>query len=455
MDTATENLAATGAAAPRRRIAPRDRKAPLPPPRLTYHRVRKGVHLLCFLIFVALPFSNVLRFDIPRQRFHFFGYELWISEFGILFFTLMFLMFLIVVAAVLYGRIYCGYLCPQMIFSEASIQLEHRLRRLVNRAFPRSTPATRKLLMRASYFLWVGAASVFLAFVFVSYFVEPRDLLRRLLSFDLETAAGIAGATVTLITFLDFTLVRQRFCTTVCPYGYLQGMLTDGNTLLVQYRDPDRECIECKKCVRVCHMGIDIRTSPYQMECVHCGECIDACVDVLGRLGKRGLIHYAWGETGELLSEKSGPWYRRMGLRDPKRVVVLLVLLFYATGLFVALSMRHSVLVRIAPDRATLYRVADGGRIHNKFRLSLANRGSDGASVFLTVDGLPEPRLTLQPNPLPLEPGEQRQAEFEVSVARFPGAAEVNRFRIRTRTHPDETEQVFELTFLMPPDQRR
>lgn len=145
---------------------------------------------------------------------------------------------------------------------------------------------------------------MFLAFVFISYFVEPRDLFWRLVSFDIKTAGGIAGATTTLITFLDFTLVRQRFCTTVCPYGYLQGMLSDENTLIVHYRDENRECIECKKCIRVCEMGIDIRTSPYQIECIHCGECIEACADVLGKLGKQGLIHYAWGEHGEVLEEK-------------------------------------------------------------------------------------------------------------------------------------------------------
>ena len=112
------------------------------------------------------------------------------------------------------------------------------------------------------------------------------------------------------MTFLDFTLVRQRFCTTVCPYGYLQGMLGDGNTLLVHYRDETHDCIECKKCVRVCPMGIDIRKSPFQIECIHCAECIDACDEILARLKKPGLIHYTWGEKGELLADTTPrPWY--------------------------------------------------------------------------------------------------------------------------------------------------
>src|SRR3954468_8571805 len=97
----------------------------------SWHQVRKTIHAGCFLAFLALPFLNVVRFDVPRQRFYFFGYELWIDEFAIVFFALMFLMFLIVASSVFYGRVYCGYLCPQMIFSEASVALESKLQRWI------------------------------------------------------------------------------------------------------------------------------------------------------------------------------------------------------------------------------------------------------------------------------------------------------------------------------------
>jgi MFS family permease len=204
---------------------------------LTWHPLRKRVHLFCFLAFLALPFLNLVRFDIPRQRFYFAGYELWINEFAIVFFAIMFLMFLVVVSSVFYGRVYCGYLCPQMIFSEASLNLESRLRRWVTKKFISASPKSRNRTHRALFYAIVAAASVFLAFIFISYFVAPRDVLRSVMTFDIRTAAGICGASVTLIAFLDFSLLRLRFCTTVCPYGYLQGMLGDKNTLLVHYRD--------------------------------------------------------------------------------------------------------------------------------------------------------------------------------------------------------------------------
>src|SRR5271157_5131188 len=331
------------------------KKRPEPPPYFAFHRLRKWVQAACVVIFFVLPLSNLVRFDIPRQRFYFLGRELLISEFGILFLSLMFLLFVIAAMSIIYGRIYCGYLCPQMIFSEAADNTEKEINRLVKK-YVRWDGAKQKLLSRAILWLVLGLASVILAFVFISYFVEPRDLFRRLMSFDIRTAGGIAGATTTLITFLDFLLLRQRFCTTVCPYGYLQGILGDGNTLLVHYRDPKHECIECKKCVRVCEMGIDIRNSPFQIECIHCADCIDACNEIMGKLGKHGLIHYSWGGH-DLPDNLRESWFRRIGIRDAKRVIILLIMLLYGFGLYIAISMRQAVLVKISPDRTTMYQL--------------------------------------------------------------------------------------------------
>lgn len=429
--------------------AAKKRAPALPPPRVTYHKLRKSIHFACFLGFLALPFFDLMRFDIPRQRFYFAGYELWINEFAIIFFAMMFLMFLIIGSSIAYGRVYCGYMCPQMIFSEASITFENRLRRSINKRFFDWPAARRNLAVRAMFLAALAPISVFLAFVFISYFVAPRDLLARLLALDVHSAGGIAGASVTIITFLDFTLLRQRFCTTVCPYGYLQGILGDNNTLLVHYRDGGHQCIECKKCVRVCHMGIDIRNSPFQIECVHCGECIDACVDVLGRMGKPGLVHYTWGEQGGEAGARE-PWLRRLGLRDAKRVIVLLLLACYGCGLFVALGMRHALLVEISPERASLYRV-DGAQIYNKFRFTIANRGRTRSAVIFSLEQLPSARLAIPENPVAVEPGKVVQGEFEISRPLASGAPEVEHFRIAASPVGGGSRDEFPMTFLSPP----
>lgn len=413
------------------------------------HRHRKLIHLICFLIFVSLPFFNVMRFDIPRQRFYFAGYELWINEFGILFFTLLFLLYVITAASMLYGRVYCGFACPQMIFSEAAGALEERIRRFVNKRWIKRSVRARQTAMRVLLYSVVGAASIFLAFVFISYFVEPRDLLQRLLALDVRTAGGVAGAATTLIIFLDFAFLRQRFCKLICPYGYLQGMLGDDNTLLVHYRDEGKDCIECRKCVRVCHMGIDIRQSPFQMECIHCGECIEACHDILARFGKEGLIHYTWGEKGEVIADRKVPFRRRIGMRDAKRVVVVLVLLFYASGLTVFLSMRDNVMVRIAPVRSTLYRQGADGTIYNTFRMTIANRQNQATNLSLTLNGLPAATIDLQ-QPLRLESNESVEKVFEIAVPAHTLPGGVNHFEISSLASPGEETNSFRMTFITP-----
>jgi polyferredoxin len=240
---------------------------------------------------------------------------------------------------------------------------------------------------------------------------------------------------VTALTFLDFTLVRQRFCTTVCPYGYLQGFLGDGKTLLVHYRDPESSCIECKRCVRVCPMGIDIRKSPFQIECIHCAECIDACDEILARVKRPGLIHYAWGESGPLAAGHRQPW-------DARRVVVLAVLLCYAGGLFAALSSRKPVLARVTADRSVMYRIGPDGQIYNRFRYSLANRGKTAASVEFSAAGLAGAVVSI--GSVPLAAGESARGEFEISAPR--GRELVQHFTIVAG------DEQIPMTFLSPPE---
>lgn len=422
-----------------------ERKPALAPPKWTYHQLRKGIHLACFAVFCALPFFNVMRFDLPRQLFYFAGFELAISEFAILFFTLLFLLFVIVAVSLIYGRLYCGYLCPQTIFSEAAQWWEAKVHRMVTKRWAGRPQATLRRISRVISLAGIAAASVVLAFVFIAYFVEPRDLLSRLLAADLQTAGGIAGAVVTLITFLDFAFVRQKFCTTVCPYGYLQGMLVDKNSLLVHYRDETHACIECKKCVRVCPMLIDIRDSPKQIECVHCGECIDACTDVLGRLGQPTLIHYAWGETGTVTGNPNERWWQRFGFRDPKRVALLFVLLFYFSGLITALSMRHTVLVQLRADRGhKIYEVTPAGEIQNHYKVKATNRGRVPATLAFRINGLAN--AAIAPSNMQLAAGASAEADLTITAPQQP--REVTHIRITALRQPENASTEFATTFL-------
>jgi len=426
-------------------------------PGTRFHRVRKTVQTICVVIFILLPLFDVMRFDLPRQRFYFFGAELWISEFAILFLTMMFLWILVAAMAMIYGRFYCGYLCPQMIFSETANAVEKSIVRFVNRRMPESRSGLRRVVAVALFSLVLLPASIFVTFIFVSYFVPPVDLFHRLMQLDMRTAGGIVGASVTLITFLDFLLLRQRFCTAICPYGYLQNMLADKHTLLVHFHDPNDECIKCNKCVRACPMGIDIRKSSHQLECTHCAECIDACSGILGKLGNQTVIRYAWGDT-EKESVKAN-WLRRIGFRDGKRIVVAVLLLIYATGLSVVIGMREPVLLHVMPDRAVLYSIAPDGRIHNRFRMLASNRGHAPANVMLSASDLNGAQIQGVDNVLVLEPGATSQKEFDVVVPAGSLQPGINRMRILARVAPGNQSQSFAETFFAPtnplPDQGR
>ena len=436
-----------------KREPPRKKYVPVkdPLPGTSYHRLRKSIHVICVLIFIALPLLNIMRFDIPRQRFYFFGAELWINEFGIIFLSLMFCLFLIVAMAMIYGRMYCSYLCPQMIFSEASVTLEDILKRWVNKRFIDLAVGTRSAISKGLFYAALLISSVFLAFIFISYFVEPGDLAHRLAHLDIKTAGGIAGAVTSLLTLLDFAFLRQRFCTTVCPYGYLQGILADKNTLLIDYRDETKVCIKCLKCVRVCPMDIDIRNSAHQIECTHCGECIDACSTVLGKLGKPTLIDYAWGEAGLTVGQENS-WYRKLGLRDAKRVIILLLVVLYASALYVAISMRKPVLVRIAPDRTNLYTTDSQNLVHNKFRLQVSNRGNSDATFNLAIDGLTDARIAGLELPLLLKPGVTEQTEFEILADPSKVTPGVNYIRLVPHLSPEQKMEPFAETFIAPMD---
>ena len=426
-----------------------EKRPALPPLGHAHRPLRKVIHLICFLIFLVLPFSNLMRFDIPHQRFYFGGAEIGISEFSILFFALMFLMFVITAMAIVYGRIYCGYACPQMIFQEASISIERWAAKLVQTRLPKLSAGAKKVFGKGLFLAILAVASVVLAFIFTAYFIEPRDLFGRLIHGDLRSVGGITGASVTLLTFLDFTLVKETFCTTVCPYGYLQGILQDKQSLLVAYQDPGNACIDCKKCVRVCEMGIDIRKGPYQIECVHCGDCIDACEDVLRKVGHPGLIHYSWG--GAAASEAREPWLKRIGIRDAKRWVILAVMVAYLTALGLTLHLRKPVLMRISPDRTTLFQVLPNGRVANRVRMNLDNHTSKAAQIKVWVEGLPGGEVSIAANPFTLAPGQSLEQVFDVTApATWAGVQELNPILVKIQSSNRNDSDSAEMMFIMP-----
>jgi polyferredoxin len=226
-------------------------------------------------------------------------------------------------------------------------------------------------------------------------------------------------------------------------------MLADRHTLQVFFQNDAGNCIHCEKCVRACPMGIDIRTGSHQLECTHCAECIDACSQVLGRLGKQSLIHYAWGDPSQNAATDR-TWYRRIGLRDGKRIAVLVLLFIYASGLSLAIHMRQPVLVQIMPDRITLYQRGADGLIHNRFRLLASNRGHVDAKVTVSLADMPSVHVLGMQDGISLKPGETQQFEFDVAAANSDVSPGVSHLRILTHVVPAQNDDAFPETFIAP-----
>ncbi|GAB4232538.1 MAG: hypothetical protein OHK0028_07960 [Deltaproteobacteria bacterium] len=239
---------------------------------------RRAVALLGSAATLLLPFLEVrgrsaFRFDLPTLSLHFFGAVLPIDEFFLVLLAAIFLLFLTVATTVAFGRLWCGWLCPQTVIGEIG--------EWIASALPaRFRPAGRKVALLP--------LSALVSFSLLGYFVPPAEAARGLFrspvlsGFFLVQWGAIYGMTA---------IVGARFCRTVCPYAMLQNALADRETISVAY-DPSRGgCLECERCVRVCPVKIDIRRGP-RRECIACAECIDACRDATARPGIPPFIGY-------------------------------------------------------------------------------------------------------------------------------------------------------------------
>jgi hypothetical protein len=168
-------------------------------------------------------------------------------------------------------------------------------------------------------------------------------------------------------------------------------------------------------------------------------------------MGRGSLIHYAWGDAEQDAAGKDA-WYRRIGLRDGKRVAALVLLMIYATGLSIAINLRQAVMVRIMPDRITLYTKTPDGLIHNRFRLLASNRGKTDAKVNFTLVDMPAGRIVGIDDGVTMKPGESLQREFDIVADSSQIGPGVNHMKILAHVDPSEKDDVFAETFIAPMD---
>jgi cytochrome c oxidase accessory protein FixG len=401
-----------------------------------YQRLHRWTGLALQVLLFAAPWIEVggapaLWIDIPGRRLYLLGALFTprdtsylvllglLAAFGLFFFT------------ALYGRLWCGWGCPQTVFLEEWVRpLEHRLEgeRGVRRARDRRglsfDLAWRKLVKWSI----LGGLATVVSMTLVSFFTPARELW-----------AGRGGPVATGITialslglFFDFAWFREQLCNWVCPYARFQGALTDDHSKVIAYdRLRASACIDCRKCEAVCPQGIDIREG-FQLECVNCARCVDACAGVMGKLGSPTLIDYTTTAATE------GRPHRPV---RPRTVLYAAILTGLAATLGGSLATRHDLEATIGRAPGSLFTVDSDGWVRNTYLLQVENRdlGDRDERLELEVRGLPADAEVILP-PVTLAPGRATTVPVIVRVSAGEVARRTIDLVVVVRTRDDVLE---------------
>ena len=355
-------------------------------PRYDKRTIVSYVLLAIFFItpFIKINGNPLMMFNVVERKFIIFGSVFWPQDFIILALTFLTLVISIVLFTSAWGRVWCGWFCPQTIFMEMVFRkIEYKIEGNANkqRLLNRMPWNKEKILKKGSKLLIFYAISFLIGNLFLSYIIGVDALFEIITSPISEHAGGFTTMLIFSGVFFGvFAWFREQACTFVCPYGRLQSVLLDKESIVVAYdyvRGEKREkftkkrsedagdCIDCKKCVFVCPTGIDIRNGT-QMECVNCTACMDACDSVMDRIGKpKGLIRYASENN-----IKDGKKFRYTGrMKFYTAIIVILV------GVIVyLLASRSNVDTRILRAKGQTYTLTQDNKVSNLFTMKSINK---------------------------------------------------------------------------------
>lgn len=369
-----------------------------------------------------LPDQAVL-IDFPSRRFFFFFLEIWPQEFYYITGLLVLGGLALFLVTALAGRMWCGYTCPQTVWTDLMIAVERLFQGDRNaRMRLDKAPWSFETLWRkgATHLSWLLIA-IATGGAWVFYFADAPTLARQLVTFEAPVLAYSFVGIFTATTYVLGGIAREQVCIYMCPWPRIQGGMIDRDSLLISYRGwrgeprgPHKagqdwegrgDCIDCRQCVAVCPTGIDIRNGA-QLECIQCGLCIDACNEIMDKVGRpRGLVAYDTVRNLESLGSDILPV-------KPFRPRVLL----YATAMAIvgvimltALLLRPELEVNVLHDRNPIYvRLSDGG-LRNGYTVKILNKVYQPRSFTVGLKGLPQATLSIV--------GHDKQADPVVTVA--------------------------------------
>jgi len=365
-----------------------------------FYRYRSWLSYAYLILFFTGPFIRIsgeplLLINVLERHFVIFGQVFWPQDTFLFALAMLLFMVIVIVFTIAFGRVFCGWICPQTIFMEMVfrkleewIEGDARKRKKLDEGEWTFEKRWRKTLKHLS-FLFV---SFLIANTFLAYVIGSEQLLKIVIEpVQLHVIGFISIWIFTLVFYLVYTQVRELVCTVICPYGRLQGVLTDKHTLMVAYnyvRGEPRgkiskanpvakgDCVDCGLCVDVCPTGIDIRKGA-QLECINCTACIDVCNDVMDKIN-RPLNLIGFYSEDQIVQNKRPSFSLRMGAYSGVICVLLAVLTYFV-------MQRSDVDVTVMRSAGLMYQEQPNGYISNLYNADLINKTDKTQSVKIVA----------------------------------------------------------------------
>ncbi|MFV2029868.1 cytochrome c oxidase accessory protein CcoG [Neisseria sp. S1] len=416
-------------------------------------------------VFYVLPWFNwggrqMVLFDIPDRHFYIFGLSLGMGD-------LIYLAGLLIICAfglfwwtTLAGRLWCGYACPQTVYTEIMLWIDHlvegdRNKRLKLEKEPWNF---RKIRIKATKYLLIFLVCAWTGLTFAGWFTPIRELIPSLFDFSISGGALFAAAFYGFMTFLFAHIMREQVCKYMCPYARFQSAMFDHDTLIISYDEergeprgarkknvsreetPLGDCINCTMCVQVCPVGIDIRDG-LQYECIGCAACIDACDEIMDKMNyPRGLIRYT---TESVLKHEYTDKDIKKRLLRPRVLGYGAVLFIAVAAWLFGISTREALRIDIIKDRGVMVRENKAGWLENAYNLRIINSSEDEQVLKASVSGFEDIALTGLPEEGVRIPGNDT-ITIPVQVSTIPEYADKGshpiEFTFRYHETDDESE---------------
>jgi cytochrome c oxidase accessory protein FixG len=414
---------------------------------------RWAVVWLTQIVFYGLPWlmwndRQALLFDLGTRRFYIFGLVFYPQDFIYLTALLLISAYSLFLFTAVAGRLWCGYACPQTVYTEIFLWIERRIEgdRAARMKLDDGAWTAAKLGRKAAKQAAWGGFALWTGFTLVGYFTPVRALAGEVMG------AGLGPWEMFWVLFYGFATygnagyMREQVCKYMCPYARFQSAMFDKDTLIITYdagrgeprgsrskkADPTAlglgACVDCGLCVQVCPTGIDIRKG-LQYECIGCAACVDVCDGVMDKMGyARGLVRYDTQNGLQQHLDRAQLWRRVL---RPRVLVYTAVLVLICAAVGTSIAMRTPFKVDIVRDRASLARIVDDGFVENVYRLQVMNATEAAQSYAVQADGLPGLSLPA-PVLFTLGPAEARWVTLalrvppQTALSLAPGAHEIH-----------------------------